>query len=281
MLMSVLARLSLALFSLAALPLSAHAVVRGEVSPGGFGQSVTLDFEPDTPPLMDSFQQDFTSGEPPVVTFSRSAEGIVDGDYGTFSAYALAELNGIPPTAPSYYGVSSDVDIYAIDRFRVESEVLEDGTEVELAFEMDVVGNGRVSARMDVDRMEGATLFNELNLSYSASGGGSVSDFSTGSITALVGKRYQIEYSVDISISLTPSGLSEENPTKFVVSDYEARFYVSPVSQPAVTLAATSGHDYTPVPEASSASGALVVLGVLARRLRRRDMPCRSKPTAS
>lgn len=256
--------LSLALLSLAALPLSAKAVVRGTVSVGGFGQEVTVDFEPDTPPLSDNFQQDFTSGEPPVVAFSRSADGTVDGDYGFFSAYAAAELNGIPPTEPGFYGVSSDLDIYAIDRFDVESEVLEDGTEVELAFDMDVQGNGRVSARMQVDRLEGATRFRVLNLSYNHN---SPDLFSEGSIVALVGQRYQIEYSLGIALDLTPSGLSEENPTKFVVSEYpNARFYVSPVAQPAVTLAATSGHDYTPVPEPGATAAALAALGALALR---------------
>lgn len=264
--MSVRIRLSLVLLSLAALPLPADAVVQGTVEPGGFGQGVTADFEPDTPPLTDVFQQDFSSGEPPIVTFSRSATGTVDGDYGSFSAYALAELNGIPPIEPGYYGVSSDVDIYAIDRFDVESEVLEDGTEVELGFEMDVQGNGRVSARMRVDRQEGSTLFNVLNLSYAHNSSNPTTE---GVIVVRVGQRYRIEYSLGISLDLTPTGLSAENPTKFVVSDYQARFYVEPVSQPAVTLDVTSGHDYTPVPEASKVVSALAALAALGWRSRR------------
>lgn len=256
----------LALVWLTATPRPATAVVRGALSPG-FTPEVQFDFEADTPPEFAEYQQTYTTGEPPVVTYARSAECSVDGYYGALSVYASVELNGITPLEPDYYGISSAADVYVVDRFNVESSVLEEGDEVELAFEMDVVGNGRVDARMFVDRLEGAQKFSVLSLSYSATGGGGVSDFSEGSIVAKVGERYQIEYSLGTSIMLTPFGLSEENPTKFLVSDYQnARFYVEPVSQPGVTLAATSGHDYTRVPESSAASAGLVVLGALAMR---------------
>jgi hypothetical protein len=267
--MSARSHLFLALLTLASAPFPANAVVRGTASPGGFGAGSTVDFEPDTPPLTETFQQEFSYGEPPAVRFVRSATATVDGDYGFFSTYALAELNGIPPTEPGFYGVSSDVDIYAIDRFNVESELLEDGTEVELAVAMDVQGNGRVDARMYVERQEGTQLFDELSLSYSASGGGTVSGTPTGSFTALVGKRYRIEYSMGTSLGVTPSGLSEANPTKFLVSDYQARFYVTPVSEPAVVLDSTSGHDYTAVPEPQAAVAALAALAKLGWRFRR------------
>lgn len=260
---------SLALLLLAALPLPARAVVRGTLEVG-YLPEVVIDFEADTPPESLEYQQSFTTGEPPVVTYGRFAEASMDGEYGFFSAYASAELTGIPPTEPAYYGVTAEVDIYSIDRFNVESSVLEDGTEVELAFRMDVQGNGRFDARMHVDRQEGTNLFSVLNLSYSASGSGSVSDFSEGSIVAKVGQRYRIEYSLGIALQLSPGGLSEENPTVFVVSDYpNVHYYVEPVSQPAVTLDTTSGHDYTPVPEPGEAAAALAATAALGlRRLR-------------
>jgi hypothetical protein len=261
---------SLTLLLLAALPLPAMAVVRGTLAVG-YLPEVVIDFEANTPPESLEYQQSFTTGEPPVVTYGRFAEGSIDGQYGFFSAYASAELTGIPPiTPPDYYGVSAEVDIYAVDRFNVESSVLEDGTEVELAFRIDVQGNGRTDARMHVDRQEGTNLFGVLNLSYSASGGGSVSDFSEGTIVAKVGQRYRIEYSLLVTVDLSPFGLSEENPTKFLVSDYpNVRYYVEPVSQPAVTLDATSGHDYTPVPEPDAAAAALAATSALGlRRLR-------------
>jgi hypothetical protein len=265
---------ALALLLLAALPLPAMAVVRGTLAVGSLPE-VVVDFEADTPPESLEYQQSFTTGEPPVVTYGLFAEASMDGDYGFLSAYASAELTGIPPTVPGYYGVSAEADLYSVDRLNVESSVLEDGTEVELAFRMDVQGNGRADARMYVDRQEGTNLFNVLNLSYSASGGGSVSDFSEGSIVAKVGQRYRIEYSLLVTVDLSPNGLSETNPTKFLVSDYpNVRYYVEPVSQPAVALVATSFHDYTPVPEPDAAAAALAATSALVRH-RLRDMQWR------
>lgn len=256
---------SLALLLLA-LPWPAMAVVRGTLAVG-FHPEVEIDFAANTPPESLEFQQSFTTGEPPVVTYGRFAEASMDGEYGHFSAYASCELTGIPPTEPGYYGVSAEVDIYGIDRFNVESSVLEDGTEVELAFRMDVQGNGRFDARMFVDRQEGTNLFRVLSLSYSASGSGNVNDHSEGSIVAKVGQRYRIEYSLGIALQLATGGLSGENPTVFVASDYpNVHYYVEPVAQPAATLDSTSGHDYMPVPEPDEAAAALAAMSALALR---------------
>lgn len=261
--------ISLVLLSLATCPIPAMATVTGSLRVGSLPE-VEVQFGADTPPESLEFQQSYTSGEPPVVTYGISAEASMDGEDGFLSAYASAELSGIPPTAPGFYGVSAVADLFSVDRLRVDSSVLEDGTEVEIAFRMDVQGNGRAFARMSVKRQEGTTLFNALELSYSAAGDGSVADFSEGSFVARVGQRYRIEYSLEVTVDLSPIGLSEENPTVFRVSDYpNVRYYAAPVAQPAVTLTATSGHDYTPVPEPDAAAAAFAAVSALAlRRLR-------------
>lgn len=258
--------IALALLSLAAFPQSAEATVAGSLEVGQLPDA-NFTFGPDSPPESLAYQQTYTSGVPPVVTYARSAEGSIDGEYGLLSAYASVELNGIPPTSPpAFYGVSSEANVYAVDTFLVQSPVLEDGAEVELAFEMNVEGNGASTANLRVDRLVGATSSYVLGLSVID---GIEGEFSQGSISAQVGQIYRIEYSLEILLNLSPAGLSRENPTKFLVSDHQSRVYVTPVSRPAVTLLVTSGHDYTAVPEPGAAAAAVAALGVLGWHTRR------------
>src|SRR4029453_4504090 len=187
-------------------------------------------FDADSPPETLNHQQSFTTGDPPEITYGRSAEAWMDGEDGLLAAYAGAELNGIPPSASSSLGIYAEADLLGFDTFQVTSDVLEDGTDVEPAFDMLGLGNGRVWARMYVDRIEGGGARNrKLSLSYNDSGGGNVTDFSDGSFVAKVGEVYALEYSLLVSVGLTPFGMNEANATRFLVSDYpNAHYYGGP-----------------------------------------------------
>jgi hypothetical protein len=247
------------------------------INAGYMHQSVSLvpekevDFEPDSPPETLDYSQQFTTGEPPEITYGRTAETWMDGEDGQLSAYASAELNGIPPSAQSSYGIYGEAELRGFDYLNVTSDVLDDGDEVDVAFDIAVIGTGRVSVRERVDRIgTGGSRTNVLQLSYDDNGGGgSVTDYTHDTITAKVGELYAIEYTLLVSAGLTPFGMNTPESNRYVASDYPAvDFYAAPVGGVGVILDANSGHDYTPAPEAAAESSSLAAFGVLGWRRR-------------
>ena len=271
--------LVLALASSFAAPAVAGVQGTLHINSGYSQQSVTLvpekevDFDSDSPPETLEFTQPFMTGDPPEITYGRSAQTWMDGEDGQLSAYASAELNGIPPSAQSSYGIYGEAELRGFDYLDVTSDVLDDGADVDLAFDIAVVGTGRVSVRERVDRIgTGGSRTNVLQLSYDDNGGGgSVTDYTHDTFTAKVGELYAIEYTLLVSAGLSPYGMNTPDANRFVASDYPTvNFYAAPVGSIGVILAANSGHDYTPVPEAGGVSSALAAFGALGWRLRAR-----------
>jgi hypothetical protein len=200
-----------------------------------------------------SFQQVFNNAnnEP---RLGLLASATITAEIGRLAAYASAESDGSTFLgAPQF--VSAGAEGTAFDRFRVRSTTLALGTPVELSFDLVVGGNGRFDARYLVTQVssfdgnplngqsKGLTL--SLSGSFSDSGGQT-----TGTIQALVGERYKLEYSLGVTALVSTS--NQTGGERFSVSDYShtAHYYATPALT-GVTLFTESGFDYTapaPVP---------------------------------
>lgn len=230
-----------------------------------------VNFSASTAPQELAYQQDFSNtAEPPEVVFSRSAQAMMDGIDGELWGYVNVELNGIPPN--NNVGIYAKAYLLGIDYFTLDSDVLDSGDPIDVTFRIDVVGNGPVDAQLQVFRIfTGGAQSGVLSLSYP--------NFASGTFSGLVGGLYKIEYHLQAYAGLTPFGMSEANPTRFLVSDYTMHVYGGTAQPAVVSIASNNGHDYTdPVPEPSAelleASAVLTLAGRVHRRaLKRRDVP--------
>ena len=92
-------------------------------------------------------------------------------------------------------------------------------------------------------------------------------NYASGTFSGVVGDLYKVEYHLQADGGLTPYGMSEQNPTRFLVSDYTMRVYGDTAQPGVVSLGSNSGHDYSePVPEPSAALSGASALLVLAWR---------------
>lgn len=214
----------------------------------GLVPDINVIFTASTEPQELSYQQDFSNtAEPPQVVFSRSAQTMMDAANGELSGYATVELNGIPPS--NYVGIYAKAYLWGLDYFTIDSDVLDAGDPIDVTFRIAIDGSGRLfDAQAQVYRIgTGGSQSGVLSLSHA-----SWPDFASGTFSGIVGDVYKVEYHLQVDAGLTPFGMDETHPTRFLVSDYTMHVY-SRIDQPGVVLAATSGHDYTdPVPEPSA-----------------------------
>lgn len=202
------------------------------------------------------------------------SQAIVSGRIGTLAGYASAEAKGsavVPNTGARAFAL-----VQAFDRLEVRSTSLARGTPVELRFELFVEGNGTFFADYEItqiSRADGNPLngpVKRLNLQLSGFGATGIGGQETGTISALVGERYNIFYGLKVAATVSSFGMTGE--TRFNVSDYSSTgHYYAQADNAAVLLRSESGYDYTaPAPVPLPMSGLLFVPAILALAWRQR-----------
>lgn len=207
------------------------------------------------------FQQVFTNANnEPVLGVLSSAT--ITAEIGRIAGYASAEATGssVPGILQS---TSAGAQAVAFDTLSIESATLALGTPVDLVFDLVISGNGRFSSRFFIRQISGVDNSplngprKQLNLQVNGSFDG-IGGQKSGTIQALVGERYQLEYSLEVTAYV--STFNMVNETRFQVSDYShtALYFAAPSSS-AVVLRAESNFDYTP-PAAVPLPGAAMLL---------------------
>ena len=203
------------------------------------------------------------------------SQAIVSGRIGTLAGFASAEATGSAAPFPNN-GVNAVASVQVFDRLTVSSVSLARGTPVELSFELFVEGNGTFYADYEitqVSRADGNPLngpAKRLNLQLSGFGAAGIGGQETGTISALVGERYNIFYGLMVAASVSTFGMTGE--TRFNVSDYSnTGHYYAQADNAAVLLQSESGYDYTaPAPVPLPMSGVLFAPAILALAWRQR-----------
>ncbi len=257
----------LSLVAAMAVGVSADAAVTGTVhiNTGTSFQNIglvpdqTFNFSaPADPQLTTTFQQSLNNG-----LFGRKATATVDGHEGTLSAYADAEVKGVPNANT---GIYAEASLLGTDVFEVKSNTLARGAPVELDFELAISGNGPVFSKFQV---LGGLLFLSYNDPGTGPGTSSFLDNTRGSFIAKVGDSYGIEYTLKASAFASIFNLANEpNQTRFLASDYAntAHFFAQSATEGAF-IVAQSGHDFTkPAPVPLPMSGVLLVSGLAVLR---------------
>lgn len=202
-------------------------------------------------------------------------------EFGKISAYASAEAKGF--SQPNVTGVSAAAGSLVFDSFVVTSNTLAPGSLVNLDFDLAVEGSGGFFADYLVKQIgkvgggplngPAKTLTLQLSGNFDGIGGQK-----HGSIQALVGEQYTLEYELRAYAQVTDNNLT--GGTKASVSDYAhtAHFY-GQSSTPGVVLNTASGFDYSrptavPVP---AGIWLLVLPAVLSTSRRPRRRPVRAE----
>lgn len=205
------------------------------------------------------------------------SQAIVSGRIGTLAGFASAEAKGSAAPFPNN-GVNAIAQAQVFDRLTVSSASLARGTPVELSFELFVEGSGTFFADFEItqiSRADGNPLngpAKRLNLQMSGFGAAGIGGQETGTISALVGERYNIFYGLKVAASVSTFGMTGE--TRFSVSDYSnTGHYFAQTDNSAVFLRAESGYDYTaPAPVPLPMSALLFAPAILTLALRHKPL---------
>jgi len=207
------------------------------------------------------FQQVFVNpaNEPVLGVLSTAT---ITAEIGRLAGYASAEATG-SFVAGVLARPSAKAEGTAFDRITVESATLAPGTPVELTFDLVVSGNGRFFADFRVTQLgtPGGQVPKRLTLDMSGSFNG-IGGQRTGTIQALVGERYNLEYGLSVTALVSTVGLVDA--TRFSVSDYSqtAHYFALPSSS-AVVLRAESGFDYSPPATVPLPAAAMLLVSAL------------------
>jgi len=211
------------------------------------------------------FQRVFTNANnEPVLGVLSSAT--ITAEIGRIAGYASAEATG--STVPGILAsTSAGAEATAFDTLSIESATLERGTPVDLVFDLVISGNGRFSSRFLITQISRADNLpmngppKQLNLQVNGSFDG-IGGQKSGTIQALVGERYRLEYSLEVTAYVSTFNMANE--TRFQVSDYShtALYFAAPSSS-AVVLRAESNFDYTPPAPVPLPGAAMLLLSAL------------------
>lgn len=192
--------------------------------------------------------------------------------YGRISAYASAEAKGF--SQPGVSGVSAAAGAIVFDSFTVDSATLPVGTLVDIDFDLAVVGSGGFVSSYFIKQIGKATGGpvsgppKELKLQLSGNFNG-IGGQQRGSIQALIGELYTVEYELRAFAQVTDTNLT--GGTKSSVSDYAhtGHFYAQ-ASSPAVVLRTASGFDYSQPAAVPVPGGAWLLMAPAVLLIRRR-----------